>query len=336
VTASAEAQLARALEAGPPTGAWFLFGDASRLRDDAARALVDAAVDPATRDFNFDQFRSEEVSIEQLASTLAMPPMMAERRVVCVRDVERLSPTGRKVLQSVAAKLPGDIVLIMTATIPKGSRAAFYRDLKSACRSIEWSTPRAAEIPGWVRERGRSRWALDLSPQVAQAIAGAVGEDLSRLDAELEKLATLAGGEITLERVEALIPRTRRIDRWTWLDLVANRDYKTAGAELDDLLTSERGVGLVAGLVEHHLLLGLAVEGGAGLVREVLSQTGRGYLSWKANGYGQQAKRWDVGGIERALRRLHRADRLLKSGGSDRGTLIELLLALEQDRRGTS
>ncbi len=336
MTASADAQLARILDAGPPTGGWFLFGDASRLRDDAARSLVDAALDPATRDFNFDQFRSEDVSSERLAATLAMPPMMAERRVICVRDVERLSPTSRKVLQSAVTSLPDDIVLIMTATIPKGSRAAFYRQLKSACRSMEWSAPRAAEIPGWVRERGKRRWDLELSPQVAQAIAGAVGEDLSRLDAELEKLAMLGDTDVTLKQVQELIPRTRRIDRWAWLDLVANREYPKALAELDDLLTSERGVGLVAGLVEHHLLLGLAVEGGASLVREVLAQTGRGYLSWKANGYGQQARSWDVDGVEAALRRLHRTDRLLKSGGSDRGILAELLLALEHDRRGAS
>jgi len=304
----------------------------ARLRDEAARQLVDAALDPATRDFNFDQFRSEAVTGEQLASVLAMPPMMAERRVVCVRDVERLSPGARKVLQSAAASLPEDIVLIVTATIPKGSKAAFYRELKATCTSIEWSTPRAAEIPGWLRERSRTRWNFTISPQVAQAIAGAVGDDLSRLDAELEKLAAV-DGELDVARVRELIPHTRRMDRWRWLDLVAERDYGTALRELDDLLTSERGVGLIAGLVEHHVLLGLAVEGGAGLTREVLSETGRGYLSWKAKSYAKQARAWNARGIDRALRRLHRADRMLKSGGRDRAVMSELLLALERDRR---
>ncbi|MCG8469228.1 MAG: DNA polymerase III subunit delta [Gemmatimonadetes bacterium] len=333
MSASADTRLARALDAGPPTGGWFLYGDAVRLRDEGAKALVEAALDPATRDFNFDQFRAEDVSGEQLASTLAMPPMMAERRVVTVRDAERLSPSARKVLQEASGALPEDVVLVVTATIPKGSRAAFYRELKSNCTAIEWSAPRTAEIPGWLRDRARRRWGVELSPRVAQAIAGAVGEDLSRLDAELEKLAGLGADEITLENVDALIPRTRRIDRWTWLDLVANRDYGAALRTLDDLLTSERGVGLVAGLVEHHLLLGLATGGGASVVRETLTRTGRGYLSWKADAYAKQARRWTAEAIERALRRMHRADRHLKSGGTDRGVLTELLLALERDRR---
>lgn len=332
MTTSVDAQLARVLAEGPPTGGWFLHGDAARLRDEAARQLVDAAVDPATRDFNFDQFRAEDTSAEQLASTLAMPPMMAERRVVCVRDAERLSPSTRKVLQSALGKLPADIVLIITATIPKGSRAAFYRDLKSSCRTLEWTAPRSAEVPGWIRDRAKRRWGVDLSPRISQLIAGAVGEDLSRLDAELEKLSTLPEAERTETRIVELVPRTRRIDRWTWLDLVAGRDYSRALRELDDILTSERGVGLVAGLVEHHLLLGLAVEKGAGGLRKVLTETGRGYLSWKANAYAKQASLWSSEEIDMAMRMLYRADGHLKSGGTDRAVLGELLLDLQHSR----
>ncbi len=332
MTASADAQLARALDKGPPTGSWFLYGDAGRLRDEAARQLVEAAVEPATRDFNFDQFRAGEVSAEQLASALAMPPMMAERRVVCVRDAERLSAAARKVVHSIAGSLPSDMVLIVTATIPKGSRAAFYRDLKSNCKSIEWKAPRSAEIPGWICERARRRWRMELSPKVAQAIAGAVGEDLSSLDAALEKLAIVPSTDLSVESIKELIPRTRRMDRWTWLDLVATREYRHAFDELDGVLTGERGVGLIAGLVEHHLLLGLVLIGGVGAVRTTLSETGRSYLSWKAGTYAKQARVWTEADIDQTIKRLHRADRLMKSGGQDRAVFIELLLALEQDR----
>jgi DNA polymerase III delta subunit len=103
--------------------------------------------------------------------------------------------------------------------------------------------------------------------------------------------------------------------------------------DLDDLLTSESGVGLVAGMVEQHLLIGLAADGGVSEVRKVLSGTGRGYLSWKANVYGKQARGWRTSEIDRTVRHLHRADRLLKSGGKDRPVLTELLLTLESERR---
>ncbi|WP_419947807.1 DNA polymerase III subunit delta [Candidatus Palauibacter sp.] len=332
MSARLDPRLARVLDREGPAGAWFLHGDAIRLRDEAARQLVDAVVDPATRDFNYDQFHGEDVSGEQLASTLAMPPMMAERRVVFVRDVERLGTKARNVLKRAAASLPPDIALIVTATIPRGSRAAFYRDLKRACRTLEWRTPRAAEVPGWIRDRARRRWGLELSPAAAQLIAGAVGSDPSTLDAELEKLSLLPEERRTEAEIAALIPHTHRIDRWSWLDLVASRDYVRALRELDDVLTSERGVGLVAGLVEHHLLLGLALDGGSAGLRAVLSETGRSYLSWKANIYAKQARSWTVGELDRALRALHAADRQLKSGRGDRPVLADLLLSLGGER----
>ena len=336
MSARRDPRLARVLDREGPAGGWFLHGDAIRLRDDAARQLVDAALDPATRDFNYDQFHGEDVTGEQLASTLAMPPMMAERRVVFVRDVERLATRARDVLKRAAAKLPPDIALIVTATIPKGSRAAFYRDLKKSCRTLEWSTPRAAEIPGWIRDRARARWGFDLSPAVAQLIAGAVGSDLSTLDAELEKLSQLPADRRTEAEISALIPRTHRIDRWSWLDLVASRNYRRALRELEDVLTSERGVGLVAGLVEHHLLLGLALDTGTAGLRTVLSETGRGYLSWKAGTYARQARGWTVDELDRALRALHRADRQLKSGRGDPPVLADLLLSLGQMRSASA
>lgn len=329
MTLPAEGQLSRILEAGTPRGAFFLHGDATRLRDDAASRLIDAALDPATRDFNLDRFHGDSVEPQALAAALSMPPMMAEVRVVAVFDAQKLTPTSRKVVQAAVEDLPHSLVVILTATIPKGSRAAFYRVLRKACVSVEWSAPRDAEIPGWLLDRARSTHGFELSRRAAQALASSIGSDLSVLDAELAKLSTVAGeGRLSLERVRDLVPNLRRIDRWTWMDLVASRRYGTALEELDGVLAGESAVGLVAGMVEQHLLVGLAVEGGVGLVRRVLKETGRGYLSWKAPAYARQAKAWSAGEVRRALRALYRADRRLKSGGSDRGSLQELLLRL--------
>ena len=290
--------------------------------------MVDSVLEPATRDFNFQELQAEDVVGDELEYALRTPPMMAGHRAILVRDAERLGNKARAVLQKAVAAPASDIVLVITATIPRGSRAAFYRHLKSKCRTLEWKTPRPSEIPGWIRERARHRWRMELSPASAQWIAGAVGADLSRIEAELEKLSTLSPDERDEASISALVPRTRRIDRWAWLDLVAAREYVRALRELDDVLTTERGIGLVAGLLEHHLLIGLALETGQRGLGAFMSETGRGYLSWKARIYARQAKAWTVTEIDRALRALHRADRHLKSGVRDKAAMTELLLSL--------
>lgn len=319
------------------SGAFFFHGDAGRLRDEAARRLADAALEPATRDFNFDSYRGADVSPETLAAALAMAPMMAPRRVVVLYEAERLTPTGCKVVEDVLAKLPDDLTLIITATIPDRSKKAFYRRLKEGALSLEWSAPREAEVPGWLIERADRRYGVRLASAAAEALGSAVGTDLGLLDAELAKLAAAApDGEVDLEQVRELVPNVRDVNRWAWFDLVGSRDYMVALGLLPRLLSapSESAVGLLNGLVEQHLFLGIATEGGAGRVTEILGQVGKPYLKWKARAWVGQARSWTPEEIDQALEFLLEADRQAKTGHGDQAVLEGLLLRLETLKRG--
>lgn len=327
----ADAELERLLEKGDLGGAFFMIGDAERLRDRAARRLIDAAVDPDTRDFNLDSYRGGDVEPEALAAALSMPPMMADRRVVALFDAHELTPTGRKTVTAAVESPPAGLTFLITATIPDRSRAAFWKTLKESARTLEWSAPDEQELPGWLMERAESDHGFRLDPRAARSLATAVGADLSILDAELEKLASAAGGEMVgVETVRSLVARVRAVDRWEWLDRVASREYRAALTELDRLLAepSESAVGLLIGMVDQHLYLGLALEGGQSRVAAALASAGKPYLKWKARIYARQARSWSRSELERALRLMRRADRQAKSGLGDRRVLEELLLSL--------
>lgn len=331
---AADRSLRSRIERGDVEGVFFFHGDAERLRDDAARALVEAAIDPATRDFNLDTYRAAEVSPDALAASLAMPPVMARRRVVAVFGAERLTPTGCGVVESVLERPPPELTLVVTATIPRGSRKAFYRKMKKGAVSLEWTAPRDAEIPGWLMERAAEKHGITLDARAAAALAAAVGADLGLLEAELEKLAATGDGTpITIERIAALVPNVRAVNRWAWLDSVAERDYPTALADLPTLLSApdSSAVGLINALTDHHVLLGIATEGGAPLLERTLGEVGKPYLKFKVRTFKNQARRWSGEEIDEALRLLRRADRRSKSTGSGRdgAVLEELLLGLQ-------
>ncbi|MFW6039696.1 MAG: DNA polymerase III subunit delta [Gemmatimonadota bacterium] len=335
---AADRRLDRILEQGDVAGAFFLHGDAARLRDEAARRLADAAVDPATRDFNLDIFHGADVSPEALASALAMPPVMAPRRVILLLGAEKLTRTGRTVVEESLDGLPDDVTFIVAATIPDRSKAAFYRNLKSGAVELEWKTPRDGEIPGWLIERARERFELRLEPDAAQALADAVGAEPGILDTELEKLAAAADGAIDRPLVEALVPNVREVNRWDWVDDVAARRYGKARRRLSGLLATpgESAVGLLIALIEQHLLVGVAVDGGARQVGRTLDRMGRGYLKWKSRTIASAARAWTTSEIDAAMLALNDADRRAKTGGSDREAMEELLLRLEVERHSAS
>lgn len=336
MTLAPEDRLDRIVAGGDLSGAFFFHGDAERLRDEAARRLADAALDPATRDFNLDVFRSADVTPESLAAALAMPPVMSARRVVLLYDAERLTPTGCSVVEEVLGRIPDDVTLIVTATIPPRSKKAFYRRLRDGAVCLEWTSPKEAEIPGWIIERAERRHGARISADAAAALAAAVGADVGVLEVELEKLAASAdGSEIDLERVRALVPNVREVNRWSWLDAVAGREYLAARRDLPALLAApgESAVGLLNGLVDNHLFLGIAREAGTGGVTAALDRAGKPYLKFKARTWAGQARRWSAGGIESAIELLLEADRRAKTGHDDLAVLDGLLLRLEALRR---
>ena len=51
-------------------GAYYITGEDDYQKDDAVRQLVDAALDPASRDFNFDIRKSSDLDAETLGSLL--------------------------------------------------------------------------------------------------------------------------------------------------------------------------------------------------------------------------------------------------------------------------
>ena len=93
--ANAHRDLRKAIQQRAFEHAYYFYGDDEYLKDDMIRQVIDAAVDPATRDFNLDVRRGTDVDPESLLSLLSTPPMMAERRLVVVKDVNALKKAAR-------------------------------------------------------------------------------------------------------------------------------------------------------------------------------------------------------------------------------------------------
>jgi len=327
--------LSRALAAGERGGVYFLYGAEAFLREAAADEIIEAHLDPATRDFNLDQLDASEVVGERLASILETPPMLAEWRVVVIREAQTLtgSPRMRELIESILDREVPGLVLILIADIPERSRAKFYEVLKAKARSVEFAPLSMNDLPGWLMERSRGE-GIEIEPEAARALVTAIGTEIGALERELSKLHDYVGGRgrIGIEDIEAAVGAIRRQNRWDWFDLVGNGEFKEARRALPVLLDArESGVGLVLGLGTHLLRIALAIAGGAeGLRRELPA-----HQRWLASRLEKQARHWQPDHLAAALDDLLRADRLLKSTAlSDEQVLDELLLRLEARAKG--
>jgi DNA polymerase III subunit delta len=323
-------KLQRALDGGRRGGIFFLFGEEEFLKEEAAAAITAAHLDPSTRDFNYDQLRAGDVEPETLSSIAQTPPMMAEHRVVVLRDAQLLATNARSraVLESLLDKPVPDLALILLATLPDKSKAAFYERLKRDAVAVEFAPLGMGDLPGWIIERATDL-KIDMDLKAARALAS-TGSDLGVLTQELAKLADYARDrkKITAADVQAIVGSIPQQDRWAWFDLVGDMQFRQARLALPVLFDNgESGVGLVIGLGTHFLRLGIAAAGGERALKEALPV----YQQWLAGRIGKQAKRWDADAVEDAIDDLLRADRLFKSTSlNERQIMEELLLRLEQ------
>src|SRR5258705_666157 len=185
--------LLRSLKKGAPVPepVYLLHGDEDVLKDEAIRALVDSAVG-SSRDFNLDVRFAPDLTPESFHALVNTPPMMAERRAVVIRGVERVGKRKTKlrdeVVRYLASPNPTTVLVLVVAA---GEEAD--ADLVRASAAVAVDALAAERVPRWLQHRATTL-GVTLAPDATELLLKAVGNDLSTLSRELEKLASLAGG----------------------------------------------------------------------------------------------------------------------------------------------
>lgn len=331
----------RALKARTFAPVYFLYGEEEHLKDDAVRAVVDGAVDPATRDFNLDVRRGAEVDAEALLSLVGTPPMMAERRAVVIRDVGALKKDARGALERYVARPSPETVLVLVA--PAGAKDD--RVLLDRAAAVRFAPLTGDRLPKWIVHLAKSEHGATITPGAVDLLQSAVGADLPRLASELDKLASYAAGrEIDEAAVQDVVGVRRGETMGDFLDLVLARDAPAALALVEHVLSQPKttGVGVVLALATQMLAVSWGQARFArGTPRHALSREYFDLLrsggSFPGRPWGEAASawteavdRWTPAQLDRALAALLSADYSLKESrvSSDEQILATAVLEM--------
>lgn len=315
--------------------AYLLFGEDEYRKEDALRHLLDAAIDPATRDFNLDQRRGADLDAETLSSLVGMPPMMADRRAVVIRDVTALKKDARAALDRYLASPATDVLLVLTAP----ADAKLDRTLTDRTIAVESKPLTGAEIPRWIAARAE-RLGATITSGAMELLQDAIGSDLAQLALEIDKLAAYTSAkEIDESAVAAVVGVRREETLGHLLDAVASKDTRLALALLPGVLQQPKmgGVFTVMALTTQTLAFAIAVSRGGKSYNDFIgilkggssNMTGR---SWgeAAGAWSRNAGKWTRPQLDHALATLLQADLSLKSSrvSSDEQVLATTVLSM--------
>ncbi|HKH93034.1 MAG TPA: DNA polymerase III subunit delta [Gemmatimonadaceae bacterium] len=319
---------------------YYLFGEDDFLKEQAARDVIAAAADPATRDFNLEIRRANELDAESLDALLSTPPMLAERRVVVLRDVDKMKKGVRVLLDRYLTRPAQDTVLVLVA--PSGAKAD--KTLSERAIAVEFAPLTGDRLPRWVTYHAQHALSRTMTPEAVTLLLEAVGGDLAQLAVELEKLASYAPETIDERAVAAVVGVRRGESLGDLLDAVAAKDVNTALGLIPIVLQLPKttAVSIVMAMTVQTLALGYGEASLAsgtsprGLFNELmalLKDTGAfPHRPWgeAVNAWTKHAAHWTAVEIDAALRALLAADAALKETrlSSPEQLLTTLVLAL--------
>jgi DNA polymerase-3 subunit delta len=314
--------LSKSLKKGELAPVYYLYGSEDVLKDEAVRSIIDAATDPAMRDFNLDQRSAAQVDPEEIHALCNTLPMMAERRVVLLREIEawkRKTKARNGFLRYLERPSPETVVILLQGSSEEGDD----KELSRAAYAVRF----------------------DLEPEAAEHLIRSVGTDLGALRSELAKLASLpASGPVTAATIGELVGIHHGETLWDWRSAVLDDQSGRAVSLLPAVLAQPgmSGVKMVTQLGAALIGLGVARSlydrGGRGgrledsIFRTLLKNRPGNLLSYKeeAAHWARLCPDWPVARVDFALRAALEADEALKSTtiSDERGVLTDMVLRI--------
>lgn len=187
------------------------------------------------------EFTKDEADLAVILDELRTLPMLADRRLVIVRDADPFISKWRGGLEKYC-EAPLDTATLLLVCKTFDARTRLAKIVQKTGQVIKCAPPRGQALLGWITRQSNLVYDKTLDNAAAMRLRESVGDDLGTLDAELNKLSIYVGDRkrITGSDVDVLVGHHREEQIWGITDAIAVRDAKTALKLWEQVLATDR------------------------------------------------------------------------------------------------
>lgn len=230
----------------------FLYGDEQFLVERAVQMLLERAIDPSLKDFNFNVFYGNEskgVDIIDAAQTL---PMFSERRAVLVKRAEQLKADALETMLPYIKNPATGTCLLLTGT-KIDQRKKFFVEFKKFGLLVEYKRFYDNKLPGFIQSEAVSQ-GKPIDTAAAELLSALIGNNLQELSSQIEKLVVYAGSKvrITVEDVRVMASSSKAFTAFELAKYLGMRDLSNAIKSLDALFLNGEDAPMMIGALTRH------------------------------------------------------------------------------------
>lgn len=312
---------------------YLIGGEESYLKEHYLKKLIDETVDDTFRDFNYEEFEGNTVTLDQLTNAIDSYPAMAERRVVVLKDLDVFkAPAALKEhLPDIFSDLPDYICLIVyydTIELKPDKRTKLYTLINKVGCIAEFSELERHDLLPWVR-RHAAAYQKHIADDTCDYLLFLCGTSMTNLLTEINKACSHSvTEEVTRKDIDAVCSKVLDAVIFDLTDAIAVARFDRALTILHDLLAQKNEPIVLLSTIARHIQRMYAAKlvaeshGSEKDLMEVLD-TKSPYYARKMR---DSARTMELGWLRTALLLCGEADISMKTTGTDREKVLELLL----------
>ena len=334
-------ELKMALRDKNPGRLYFFYGEEVFLLHHYLDQLKRKTVDELTESFNYHKLNSETFDMQSFADAVENLPMMAERTMVHVADVDifKLSETDRIHMTELLADIPDYCTVVFTYITVEFKPDKRLKKLWDAVDKngtlVEFAQQSQKDLIAWIT-RHFAAYDKRISTDLCAYLIDLTGGMMTDLKSEIDKISAYSGAAtIVKEDIDAVTEPVLDAVVFQMTDLLAAGNYGGALLKLQQLFKMQQEPIAILGAVGSHFRR-------LGTARTVLdSGRGSGDLmklcglsDYPARKTMDAARRFSAAFCAKSAELVIETDYRMKTSYDDSERLLELLiLQLAQEAR---
>ncbi|MBI1805440.1 MAG: DNA polymerase III subunit delta [Ignavibacteria bacterium] len=303
---------------------YLLYGEEDFLSDQVVDLLVEKALDESTKSFNLDVVSGGDVDARDIVSLVSAFPMIAERRVVVVRDFDRMP--NKDLLLPVIDNPVSSTILILLASRPD-FRTKIYKALEEHGTVAEFKRLYDNEVPRWISKR-IEKLGKKAIPEASELIQAHVGRSLREIQNEIDKLFIYVGEKeiIDIDDVNNVVGISKQYNIFELQRSIGERDLARTMEIAEHMLDAgESPLGMIVMLTRYFQKLWLLQELRIDHPNDGKLSALLGVNPFFVREYLEAARRYPSDHLERCFEALVTADESLKSTGAGPKFVLTLM-----------